>query len=213
MGNATAVEARRVAEDHERVLEAIDVGRGRMAAPPKLERRRTQLGVESRSSSGADWDWFYGLSRAEQSRLRSNWFSRERDAMSPDEVAALIPLEEWPEHTRRADAGRALATGRVLASDRYGGLEGSHVRAGDENDHGYCSHCGRDDRELDVVGLLELAARLAVKRQTADQWRLRRLLPGPEFTVGGRPAWRWDVIEAWAAETGRLGYGEKGEQF
>jgi hypothetical protein len=57
-----------------------------------------------------------------------------------------------------------------------------------------------------VVGLLEIAARLSVERQTADEWRIRRVLPDPERTVGGSPAWRWDVIESWALQTGRIGY-------
>jgi predicted DNA-binding transcriptional regulator AlpA len=60
---------------------------------------------------------------------------------------------------------------------------------------------------LDIlpVGLAEIAARLGVTRQTADNWRTRGVLPEQRWTVGGRPAWAWSDIEAWAKETGRLG--------
>lgn len=54
------------------------------------------------------------------------------------------------------------------------------------------------------VGLVEIAERLGVERQTVDAWRHRRLLPDPAWTVGGRPAWAWSTIEAWARHTGRL---------
>lgn len=59
--------------------------------------------------------------------------------------------------------------------------------------------------ELDIVGLKEIAERLGVKQQTAAAWRHRGLLPPPEGTVSGAPAWQWRTIEAWAAATGRLG--------
>lgn len=209
---STATLARQTAEDHERTLEALDVGRGRMMAPPPLRKVATQVGIEYRQiDDGSDWDWFYGLSKAEQGRLRSNWMTRSPDALAPDEVAELMPLEEWLEHTRRADAGRALATGRVLSSDRYGGLEGAHVLGQGERACPTCGHADGD--ELDVVGMAEISDRLAVKAQTVSVWKLRGVLPEPEWTVGGRPAWRWDTIEAWAAETGRLGYGPEQEAF
>ncbi len=53
------------------------------------------------------------------------------------------------------------------------------------------------------VGIVEIADRLGVERETVDKWRTRDLLPEPEWTVGGRPAWDWRTIEAWARETGR----------
>ena len=50
------------------------------------------------------------------------------------------------------------------------------------------------------VGAVEIAARLGVARRTVDQWRQRELgFPEPRWTVGGRPAWAWADIEAWAA--------------
>ena len=58
--------------------------------------------------------------------------------------------------------------------------------------------------KADPVGTVEIAARLGVKRGTVDQWRQRDIgFPDPRWTVGGRPAWQWDDVEAWyAARTG-----------
>lgn len=54
------------------------------------------------------------------------------------------------------------------------------------------------------VGAVEIAVRLGVRRATVDQWQQRGLLPAPDWTVGGRPAWDWTRIEEWARKTGRL---------
>jgi len=54
------------------------------------------------------------------------------------------------------------------------------------------------------VGAVEISARLGVRRATVDQWGQRGHLPEPDFTVGGRPAWRWRTIEEWARRTGRM---------
>jgi len=54
-----------------------------------------------------------------------------------------------------------------------------------------------------VVGAVEIADRLGVKRATVDAWRQRGVFPDPSWTVGGRPAWDWPVVAVWAAETGR----------
>jgi len=53
------------------------------------------------------------------------------------------------------------------------------------------------------VGQTEIAERLGVSPGTVQKWRTRGLLPEPEWTVGGRPAWAWATIEAWARMTGR----------
>jgi predicted DNA-binding transcriptional regulator AlpA len=53
------------------------------------------------------------------------------------------------------------------------------------------------------VGIKEIAERLGVRRTTVDQWLQRKLLPDSTWTVGGRPAWEWSEIEAWAKATGR----------
>lgn len=54
------------------------------------------------------------------------------------------------------------------------------------------------------VGLQEIAELLGVTRSAVDGWRSRGVLPAPEWTVGGRPAWSRGSIERWARETGRL---------
>jgi hypothetical protein len=59
--------------------------------------------------------------------------------------------------------------------------------------------------QIDIVGLKEMAERLGVKQQTAAAWRHRGLLPPPEGTVSGAPAWTWATIERWAIQTGRFG--------
>lgn len=56
----------------------------------------------------------------------------------------------------------------------------------------------------DIVDLGEIAVRLNVQRNTAEMWRKRRLLPAPDFTVGGRPGWMWSTIQKWATRTGRI---------
>lgn len=55
-----------------------------------------------------------------------------------------------------------------------------------------------------VVGIAEIARRLGRSRATVDQWKWRGLLPDPSWAVGGRPAWNWPEVEAWAKATGRL---------
>lgn len=56
----------------------------------------------------------------------------------------------------------------------------------------------------DPVGVVEVADRLGVGRKAVDKWRQRDLgFPAPTWTVGGRPAWRWEDVERWARETGR----------
>ena len=59
-------------------------------------------------------------------------------------------------------------------------------------------------RECDPVGTVEIAKRLGVARRTVDQWRQRKTgFPEPRWSVGGRPAWNYDEVLAWAKETGR----------
>ena len=62
----------------------------------------------------------------------------------------------------------------------------------------------RPGRRADPVGTVEIATRLGVSRSTVDAWRTRHAdtFPRPRWTVGGRPAWNWDDIEAWHAARG-----------
>lgn len=56
----------------------------------------------------------------------------------------------------------------------------------------------------DPVGVVDIAERLGVKRQTVAMWNLRGLLPPPEWMVSKAPCWNWPDVERWARETGRL---------
>ncbi len=59
--------------------------------------------------------------------------------------------------------------------------------------------------DLDPVGLTEIADRLDVGRQTAQNWRTRGVLPEPRWNPSAGPLWDWllDIVP-WARETGRL---------
>jgi hypothetical protein len=54
------------------------------------------------------------------------------------------------------------------------------------------------------VGIQEIAERTGRTRGAVSQLGHRGLLPEHQWTVGGRRAWDWPVIEAWIRETGRL---------
>ena len=81
------------------------------------------------------------------------------------------------------------------------------------HDSATCPHqdcqLGRDVGDLTEwessrpVGATEIAALLGVKRDTVVQWQGRGVMPAPDWTVGGRPAWRVGVVLEWARETGR----------
>lgn len=55
----------------------------------------------------------------------------------------------------------------------------------------------------DLVGLVEIADLLEVERQTPRAWRLRGVLPDPDYVISGTPVWRRATIERWARDTGR----------
>lgn len=63
----------------------------------------------------------------------------------------------------------------------------------------------------ELVGCQEIAERLNVPPNTVYAWRHRKLLPEPEHTVGGRPAWKWSTIRQWADRTGRLPHRARGK--
>jgi hypothetical protein len=72
----------------------------------------------------------------------------------------------------------------------------------------------------DPVGLVEVADRLGLARQTLTNLRYASLhgtggvhpFPAPRWTIGGKtPAWDWQLdIVPWATATGRLGDGGRG---
>lgn len=61
--------------------------------------------------------------------------------------------------------------------------------------------------EVEPVGLVEIAQRLNVQRNTAKVWHARGLLPAHRWTVSGNPAWNWPEVKAWAQQTGRMSKG------
>ena len=95
--------------------------------------------------------------------------------------------------TRCADCNNAFTYDRdpVETERRFGDPDGAQF---------ICKFCSRRD----PVGIVEIADRLNVQRATVDQWLARGLPPEPRYTVGGRPAWNWHEIQAWALQTGRL---------
>ena len=56
---------------------------------------------------------------------------------------------------------------------------------------------------LDLVDRRLIAERLGVKVETVDQWRIREVMPPPDFPDLHSPVWHWTTIEDWAKATGR----------
>ena len=113
----------------------------------------------------------------------------------------LMVRGEAPSEAEAIDAGRAvIAAEQAQAWERNVDRYGPEVMAR--------SPWGITPPEPSVisvepVGLAEIADRLGVARQTVDSWRTRGVLPAPTWEVGGRPAWDWETIRAWADTTGR----------
>ena len=57
---------------------------------------------------------------------------------------------------------------------------------------------------LTLVDRQGIAARLEVALSTVDKWKIRRLLPAPDFPGLANPVWFWETIRQWADETGRM---------
>jgi predicted DNA-binding transcriptional regulator AlpA len=55
---------------------------------------------------------------------------------------------------------------------------------------------------VDIVGAKEIAERLGIPENTVHMWRKRGVLPDPEGTVSGMPAWRWLTIRNWLQSRG-----------
>lgn len=115
----------------------------RLKAPPPLERRAKRVGGGYRSTGQEDYDWFYGLSRAEQSRLRKNWFTDRSTAPTPSEITERVSMGEWLALTRAIDMTKALQTGREVSSDRYGGMSPGSLIVGEPYDPAELHHPDR----------------------------------------------------------------------
>ena len=63
-----------------------------------------------------------------------------------------------------------------------------------------------EERLLEPVGSIEIAAFLGVKPDTIVQWRRRPQLgfPEPRWRVSGRPAWAWRDVSDWSVSSGRM---------
>ena len=138
---AAVIERAKAAErDYESALSA---GRrsgfnGMIRTPPRLVKTPERVGLGYVSAGGGDYDWFYGLSKAEQTRVRDNWFTGSSSAASPDEVEDMgLSMREWLALTRGIDAARALQTRSQLSRARYGGRDPMHfLDVGEPEDHG-----------------------------------------------------------------------------
>ncbi|MGH9095616.1 MAG: hypothetical protein ACRDXE_10685, partial [Acidimicrobiales bacterium] len=122
-------EAARIADEHAALLDAMGAGRG--AGP----------GTGHLAFPDAGESWWSALNGQERERIRVNGYLAEKGAtgaVSPDEVAqaladvlgrdtsqvaAVDPMMQWVQETRIADAARALANGRAINPDLYGGLD------------------------------------------------------------------------------------------
>ena len=60
------------------------------------------------------------------------------------------------------------------------------------------------ERKVNLVGLKEIAVMLEVGYETVTKWRVREVLPEPDFMVSGTAIWYRSSISAWARSTGRL---------
>jgi len=53
------------------------------------------------------------------------------------------------------------------------------------------------------LGATEVARHLGVAESTVKKWRHRRIMPDPDWVLGGRPIWDVATINTWARSTGR----------
>jgi hypothetical protein len=111
--------------------------KGKLAPPPTAKKERTAWGTsEYRRAHSGEYDWFEGLSKSEQARLRENWFAS--DGASPDEMEAMgLPVSEWLSLGRGIDAAKAVRAGRTPQPARYGGRDPlAFLMKGRPEDHG-----------------------------------------------------------------------------
>ena len=138
---ATIAQAKAAEQDF---LEALTSGRraafagGRIAAPPRAKLTSKRVGLGYVRGGASDYDWFDGLSRAEQSRIRKNWMTDAPGAPAPDELeGAGLAMTEWLALTRGIDASRALQRRQGLSRARYGGRDPlAFLAAGKPADYG-----------------------------------------------------------------------------
>lgn len=61
-----------------------------------------------------------------------------------------------------------------------------------------------DTMKPDLVDRHLIAERLGVSLEAVSKWKVRGLLPPPDYPDLRNPIWRWTTIRDWAKRTGRL---------
>jgi hypothetical protein len=133
-------------------LDRVGAGRGVMAAPPRAEYQKFGQGKgEYRRAHSGGYDFFEGLAKKEQERLRQNgWFAEPGHGEAPDEIAERIPIRDWLQLTRNVDMTRAMATGHHTNPRRYGGQDPRALIVGEPYDFAELHHenAGRAARHV-----------------------------------------------------------------
>lgn len=158
---------RREADEAERAFLAAldarsDLSDRRIKAPAARERVAARAGGGRRAQVGGTYDWFWELAPEERTRIRDNWMTTDRSAMSPDEVEDTgVPMSEWLALTRGIDAARAVKAGRTLQAKRYGGRHPlKFIEAGDPAEHGTHTTELRSRHRPDVVHHVDPSGRV-----------------------------------------------------
>lgn len=130
-------EAARTAQSMEDTL--AEAGEDRLGNPPRAVVRRradgvtvTRYNADGTPYAGGEWDWWAELTDTEQKRLRRRWVDGSQP-FGPDQLASIYAdkygivdvdkaVARWLDLNRRADAGRALARGRLPSETAYGRL-------------------------------------------------------------------------------------------
>jgi hypothetical protein len=130
--------AKEAEDDYWREMDRAGPAGGKIKTPPPLVREPERTGGGVPLPGAGDYDWLYSLSRAEQKRLRENWFTSSSGASSPDEVESRgLSMSQLLALTRGIDAARAVRVGRGGNAARYGNRSAaSYVRQGRPEDHG-----------------------------------------------------------------------------
>lgn len=162
-----------------------------IGAPPRAVVRRDPRTGEvtvRREGAGGEWDWFDALSESEQKRLRRRWV-QAGNPVGPDNLADIYrdhfgdstldaAMARWLDLNRRADAGRAMARGKMPSPSAYGDLDVDDLLADSPFDAStlFGSDTGTATRRI-LERYDDEAAEMA-RREAADE-AAERLGPAP----------------------------------